>query len=88
MFKQMVIILMTSVLVNNYVINKFLGICPFLGVSKKLKQAAGMSVAVIFVQVMATAATWPIYTFLLVPNNLYHYLVDYFHDYRHLDFLL
>ncbi|MBO7402746.1 MAG: electron transport complex protein RnfA [Lachnospiraceae bacterium] len=70
MFKQMVIILMTSVLVNNYVLNKFLGICPFLGVSKKLKQAAGMSVAVIFVQVMATAATWPIYTFLLVPNNL------------------
>jgi electron transport complex protein RnfA len=66
----MIIILMTSVLVNNYVLNKFLGICPFLGVSKKLKQAAGMSLAVIFVQVMATAATWPIYTFLLVPYNL------------------
>ncbi len=70
MFKNMIIILMTSVLVNNYVLNKFLGICPFLGVSKKLKQAAGMSLAVIFVQVMATAVTWPIYTFLLVPNNL------------------
>ncbi len=70
MFKHMIIILMTSVLVNNYVLNKFLGICPFLGVSKKLKQAAGMSLAVIFVQVMATAATWPIYTFLLVPYNL------------------
>ena len=70
MFKHMIVILMTSVLVNNYVLNKFLGICPFLGVSKKLKQAAGMSLAVIFVQVMATAATWPIYTFLLVPYNL------------------
>lgn len=70
MLKSLVIILMTSVLVNNYVLNKFLGICPFLGVSKKLKQAAGMSIAVIFVQIMATAATWPIYTYLLVPNKL------------------
>ncbi len=70
MLKSLVIILMTSVLVNNYVLNKFLGICPFLGVSKKLKQAAGMSIAVIFVQLMATAATWPIYTYLLVPGKL------------------
>ena len=70
MLKSLVIILMTSVFVDNYVLNKFLGICPFLGVSKKLKQAAGMSIAVIFVQIMATAATWPIYTYLLVPNKM------------------
>ena len=64
-FKTLLMILMTSVLVNNYVLNKFLGICPFLGVSKKLNQAAGMGAAVIFVMLMATAATWPIQYFLL-----------------------
>ena len=68
--KELLIILMTSVLVNNYVLSKFLGICPFLGVSKKLNQAAGMGAAVIFVMLMATAATWPIYTFLLARFEL------------------
>ena len=68
--KSLVIILMTSVLVNNYVLSRFLGICPFLGVSKKLNQAAGMGAAVIFVMLMATAATWPIQTFLLEPFGL------------------
>ena len=63
-------ILIGSLLVNNYVMNKFLGICPFLGVSKKLDSAVGMSLAVTFVMVMATSATWPIYTFILEPNGL------------------
>ncbi len=70
MIKELVIILLTSVLVNNYVLSRFLGICPFLGVSKKLDQATGMGIAVIFVQLMATAATYPIYYFILVPNGL------------------
>ena len=48
------------ILVNNYVLAQFLGICPFLGVSKKLDSAVGMGVAVIFVMVLATIATWPI----------------------------
>ena len=69
-FKTFVFILMTSVLVNNYVLTQFLGICPFLGVSKKLNQATGMGVAVIFVMVLATAATWPIQKLLLVPLKL------------------
>ncbi len=64
-FKSLVIILMSSVLVNNYVLSRFLGICPFLGVSKKLNQAVGMGVAVIFVMIMATAVTWPIQYFIL-----------------------
>lgn len=68
--KSLIIILMTSVLVNNYVLSRFLGICPFLGVSKKLNQAAGMGAAVIFVMLMATAATWPIQAFLLRPFGL------------------
>ncbi len=63
-------ILMGGLLVNNFVLSQFLGICPFLGVSKKLNSAVGMSVAVICVMVMATAATWPIYHFLLVPHDL------------------
>ncbi len=70
MIKHLIIIIMTSVLVNNYVLNKFLGICPFLGVSKKLDQAAGMGFSVIFVMLVATLATWPIQTFLLNPNGL------------------
>lgn len=64
-FKSFIIILMSSVLVNNYVLSRFLGICPFLGVSKKLNQATGMGIAVIFVMVMATAVTWPIQTYVL-----------------------
>lgn len=59
-FKGLVIILMSAVFVNNYVLSKFLGICPFLGVSKKLDQATGMSIAVIVVMLFATAVTWPI----------------------------
>ena len=68
--EKFLIILMTSVLVNNYVLVRFLGICPFLGVSKKLNQALGMGVAVTFVMLMATAATYPIYTYLLAPNGM------------------
>ena len=64
------IILLSAVFINNYVLSKFLGICPFLGVSKKLNQAVGMSLAVIFVMLMATAVTWPIQTYLLTPNEL------------------
>ena len=63
-------ILIGGLLVNNFVLSQFLGICPFLGVSKKLNSAVGMSLAVLFVMLMATAATWPIYTFLLRPNDL------------------
>ena len=62
-------IFFTMILVDNYVLVKFLGICPFLGVSKKLDSAVGMSLAVTFVMVLATAATWPIQTFLLTPEG-------------------
>ena len=63
-------IFFTMILVDNYVLSKFLGICPFLGVSKKLDSAVGMSLAVTFVMVMATAATWPIYMLILEPNGM------------------
>lgn len=63
--KSLIIILMTSVLINNYVLIRFLGICPFLGVSKKLNQAVGMGISVIFVMVVATAVTWPLQRFVL-----------------------
>lgn len=70
MLKSLVVILMTSVLVNNYVLSRFLGICPFLGVSKKLNQAVGMGIAVIFVMILATLVTWPIQKYLLEANHL------------------
>ena len=69
-FRALIIILMSAVLVNNYVLRQFLGICPFLGVSKDLGNATGMSFAVIFVMELATAATWPIQRYLLDPHGL------------------
>ena len=57
-FKSLVVILLTSVLVKNYVLSRFLGICPFLGVSKKVETAAGMGAAVAFVLVIATIVTY------------------------------
>lgn len=70
MLKELILILMGGVLINNYVLNQFLGICPFLGVSKKVNQASGMGLAVIFVMLFATAATWPIHNYVLVPLKL------------------
>ena len=63
-------LLLAGILTDNYVLVNTTGICPFLGVSKKFQQAAGMGVAVIFVMLCATAATWPIYTYLLKAFNL------------------
>jgi electron transport complex protein RnfA len=60
MLKELVLILMGGVLINNYVLQQFLGICPFLGVSKKFNQASGMGIAVTFVMLCATAVTYPI----------------------------
>ena len=63
-------IFFSMILVNNYVLVQFLGICPFLGVSKKLDSSVGMGVAVIVVMVIATAVTFPMQIFLLDANNL------------------
>lgn len=63
-------VFLAAILTENYILNKFLGICPFLGVSKKLDTAFGMSCAVTAVMVIATAVTWPMYTYLLVPAGL------------------
>lgn len=64
-FKILIVILLSSVLVDNYILSRFLGICPFLGVSKKTDQAVGMGVAVTIVMLIATAATWPIQYYVL-----------------------
>ena len=63
-------IFLAAILTNNYILSKFLGICPFLGVSKKLDTAVSMSAAVIVVMVVATSVTWPIQTLLLDPLGL------------------
>ena len=65
MIRELVIIIMSAVLINNYVLVQFLGICPFLGVSKKLDQAVGMGFSVTAVMLLATLATWPIQYFVL-----------------------
>lgn len=68
--KELLAILFSAILVDNFVLSKFMGICPFIGVSKKTESAMGMSVAVTFVMVLSTALTYPIYKFILVPNGL------------------
>ena len=68
--KILIVILLSSVLVDNYFLSRFLGICPFLGVSKKIDQAVGMGVAVTIVMLIATAVTWPIQYFVLNTLNL------------------
>ncbi|MBP3442053.1 MAG: RnfABCDGE type electron transport complex subunit A [Clostridia bacterium] len=68
--KGLLSILLTMILTQNFVLAKFLGICPFLGVSKKVNTAVGMSLAVIFVMALATAVTYPINKYLLVANDL------------------
>lgn len=64
-------ILLASILTNNMVLAKFLGICPFLGVSKKTNTAVSMSIAVTLVMVLSTAVTHPIYTYILAPKYVY-----------------
>ena len=63
--KTLIIIMLSSVFVDNYVLSRFLGICPFLGVSKKLDQATGMGIAVTAVMLLASAVTWPIQKLVL-----------------------
>ncbi len=63
-------IIFIYIFVENFVLNRFFGVCPFLGVSRKMETAIGMSMAVIFVMTMATLVTWLIYTFVLEPYGL------------------
>lgn len=63
-------VLLSGILTDNMVLSKFLGICPFLGVSKKLNTAFAMGMAVILVMFLSTAVTFPIYVFLLIPSRL------------------
>lgn len=70
MIKSLVAVFLAAILTENYILSKFLGICPFLGVSKKLGTAVGMSLAVTVVMLLATAVTFPLYTLVLIPLNL------------------
>ena len=70
MIKSLVAVFLAAILTENYVLAKFLGICPFLGVSKKLGTAVGMSLAVMIVMLLATAVTYPLYVLVLVPLGL------------------
>ena len=67
---NLILLVLAGIFVNNYVMSQFLGICPFLGVSKKVDTAAGMGMAVIFVMALAAAAAWLVYNLILVPLNI------------------
>lgn len=68
--QQIFIILLSSIFVNNFVMSRFLGICPFLGVSKKIETAIGMGMAVTFVMVLASIITWVLQYTILVPLEI------------------
>ncbi len=67
---RIIIIVLAGILTENMVLSKFLGICPFLGVSKKTNTAVSMGIAVTLVMLLSTAVTYPIYSYILVPNGL------------------
>ena len=67
---EYILIFISAIFVNNIVLAQFLGICPFLGVSKKIDTSLGMSAAVAFVMVLATIVTWLVQTYVLTPNGL------------------
>ncbi len=69
-FGRILAIAIASIFVNNFVLARFLGLCPFIGISKKLEVAMGMGIAMTFVVTMSSAITWPVYHFILVPYNL------------------
>jgi len=69
-FGQLLAIVIGCIFVSNYVLMRYLGLCPFVGVSKDLDSALGMGMAVIFVMTMASLATWLVYTYILVPMGL------------------
>lgn len=68
--EKYVLLIVGAVLVNNFVLTRFLGICPFLGVSKNISTSLGMSAAVVFVMTSASAVTWVVYSFCLIPLGL------------------
>ena len=69
-FVAFILAIVSSMLIDNVVLSRFYGICPFLGVSKKVKSSLGMGVAVVFVILMATLICWPLYNFVLVPAGV------------------
>ena len=68
--KEFLVILFSAILTNNVVLSRFMGICPFLGVSNKTKSAVGMGIAVTVVIAVSTIVTYPIATLILAPNGL------------------
>ena len=69
-FISFILAIISSMLIDNVVLSRFYGICPFLGVSKKVKSSLGMGIAVVFVIIMAALICWPLYNFILVPAGV------------------
>ncbi len=69
-FVSFILAIISSMLIDNVVLSRFYGICPFLGVSKKVKSSLGMGIAVVFVIILATLICWPLYHFILVPAGI------------------
>lgn len=77
-FSKLFAIFLSAALVNNFVLHRFLGLCPFIGVSRELRAALGMGGAVIFVMTMASAVTWAVNRYILVPLRLeFLYIVSF-----------
>jgi len=73
---ELIAIFLGMVLINNFILVRFLGLCPFFGVSKQLRSAVSMGIAVTFVMTIASIATWLIYQYILIPFDIeYMYIV-------------
>ncbi len=69
-FVTFILAIISAMLIDNVVLSRFYGICPFLGVSKKVKSSLGMGIAVVFVILVATCVCWPLYTYILEPAGI------------------
>lgn len=69
-FISFILAIVSGILIDNVVLSRFFGICPFLGVSKKVKSSIGMGLAVMFVTILATLICWPLYNYVLVPAGI------------------
>ena len=81
---EFLILIVSAIFVNNFILSQFLGICPFLGVSKKTDTAVGMGLAVTFVMTVASALSYLVYTLILVPTNKEYLYTIAFYNYLYL----
>ena len=83
-FNELLIIAVSAIFINNFVLTRFLGICPYIGVSKNMDSAVGMGFAVIYVMTLASMVTWLINAFMLKPSTANIFYIIFIQIHKHL----